>query len=86
VVSNLAAKARSSFTPPPICGLLPPHYPGPVEQRRPDLHAPDYVLVFKDGAGSFLEHLKETMLQFYGDDSQKSRITAESSTRVTSTG
>src|SRR5882724_11680675 len=34
--------------------------------------APDYVLVFKDVAGPFLEHLKETMLQFYGGDSQKS--------------
>src|SRR5258705_862011 len=34
--------------------------------------APDYVLVFKDVAGPFLEHLKETMLQFYGRDSQKS--------------
>ena len=34
--------------------------------------APDYVLVFKDVAGPFLEHLKETLLQFYGDDPQKS--------------
>src|SRR5438132_2148718 len=34
--------------------------------------APDYVLVFKDIAGPFLDHLKETMLQFYGGDSQKS--------------
>ncbi|MEA2964824.1 MAG: aldehyde dehydrogenase, partial [Alphaproteobacteria bacterium] len=34
--------------------------------------APDYVLVFKDVAGPFLEGLKETMLQFYGADSQKS--------------
>src|SRR5712672_300932 len=34
--------------------------------------APDYVLVFKDVAGRFLGHLKETMVQFYGGDSQKS--------------
>jgi aldehyde dehydrogenase (NAD+) len=34
--------------------------------------APDYVLVFKEVAGPFLEHLKETILQFYGGDSQKS--------------
>jgi acyl-CoA reductase-like NAD-dependent aldehyde dehydrogenase len=34
--------------------------------------APDYVLVFKDVAGPFLGHLKETLLQFYGRDSQKS--------------
>src|SRR6266404_6064230 len=34
--------------------------------------APDYVLVFKDVAGPFLEHLKETLLQFYGGDAQKS--------------
>src|SRR5712664_2314028 len=34
--------------------------------------APDYVLVFKDVAGPFLEHLKETLVQFYGGDSQKS--------------
>src|SRR5436309_11597950 len=33
--------------------------------------APDYALVFKDVAGPFLEHLEETALQFYGDDSQK---------------
>src|SRR5258705_12198442 len=34
--------------------------------------APDYVLVFKDVAGPFLERLKAAMLQFYGADSQKS--------------
>src|SRR4051795_9470681 len=34
--------------------------------------APDYVLVFKDVAEPFLGHLKETLLQFYGDESQKS--------------
>jgi aldehyde dehydrogenase (NAD+) len=34
--------------------------------------APDYVLVFKDVAEPFLEHLKETLLQFYGGDTQKS--------------
>ena len=34
--------------------------------------APDYVLVFKDVAGEFLKHLKETLLQFYGQDPQKS--------------
>src|SRR6266550_2363670 len=34
--------------------------------------APDYVLVFKDVAAPFLAHLKDTMLQFYGRDSQKS--------------
>jgi aldehyde dehydrogenase (NAD+) len=32
--------------------------------------APDYVLVFKDVAGPFLERLKEAILQFYGRDSQ----------------
>jgi len=34
--------------------------------------APDYVLVFKDVAREFLECLKETILQFYGEDPQKS--------------
>src|SRR5262245_20854603 len=34
--------------------------------------APDYVLVFKDAARPFLEHLKETILRFYGDDPRKS--------------
>jgi len=34
--------------------------------------APDYVLVFKDVARLFLEHLKETIVRFYGDDPQKS--------------
>ena len=34
--------------------------------------APDYVLVFKDVAERFLQQLKGAMLQFYGDDSQKS--------------
>jgi acyl-CoA reductase-like NAD-dependent aldehyde dehydrogenase len=34
--------------------------------------APDYALVFKDIAGAFLGHLKETLLQFYGEDPQKS--------------
>jgi aldehyde dehydrogenase (NAD+) len=34
--------------------------------------APDYVLVFKDVAREFLEYLKETLLDFYGDDPQKS--------------
>ena len=34
--------------------------------------APDYVLVFKDVAEPFLEHLKEAILHFYGDDPQKS--------------
>jgi acyl-CoA reductase-like NAD-dependent aldehyde dehydrogenase len=34
--------------------------------------APDYVLVFKDVARPFLEHLKETIFRFYGEDPQKS--------------
>ena len=34
--------------------------------------APDYVLVFKDVAEAFLGRLKETLLQFYGEDPQKS--------------
>ena len=34
--------------------------------------APDYVLVFKDVAREFLEHLKRTIVQFYGEDPQKS--------------
>src|SRR5215468_9579108 len=34
--------------------------------------APDYVLVLKDVARPFLEHLKETIGGFYGDDPQKS--------------
>ena len=34
--------------------------------------APDYVLVFKEVAEVFLRHLKEAVLQFYGDDPQKS--------------
>jgi aldehyde dehydrogenase (NAD+) len=34
--------------------------------------APDYVLVFKDVARQFLEYLKEAVLDFYGNDPQKS--------------
>src|SRR5438876_9046246 len=34
--------------------------------------APDYVLVFKDVAKPFLEHLKESILHYYGDEPQKS--------------
>src|SRR6266852_6861329 len=34
--------------------------------------APDYVLVFKNVAAPFLAHLKETLVQFYGGDSQTS--------------
>lgn len=34
--------------------------------------APDYVLVFKDVAEQFLGTLKETLVQFYGNDPQKS--------------
>src|SRR5207248_11368396 len=34
--------------------------------------APDYVLVFKDVAAEFLKHLKETLIEFYGEDPQKS--------------
>src|SRR5438477_1642625 len=34
--------------------------------------APDYLMVFKDVAKPFLEHLKESILHFYGDDPQKS--------------
>jgi aldehyde dehydrogenase (NAD+) len=34
--------------------------------------APDYVLVFKDVAKPFLEHLKQSIVHFYGDDPQKS--------------
>jgi len=34
--------------------------------------APDYVLVFKDVAEEFLTYLKETLIEFYGEDPQKS--------------
>jgi aldehyde dehydrogenase (NAD+) len=34
--------------------------------------APDYVLVLKDVAKQFLEHLKESIVHFYGDEPQKS--------------
>ena len=34
--------------------------------------APDYVLVFKDVADQFLAHLKEALLEFYGDDPRAS--------------
>src|SRR4030095_10078226 len=34
--------------------------------------APDYVLVVKDGAEAVLEHLKESISHFYGDEPQKS--------------
>src|SRR5262249_31120034 len=34
--------------------------------------APDYVLLFKDVAKPFLEHLKGAILRFYGNDPQKS--------------
>jgi aldehyde dehydrogenase (NAD+) len=35
--------------------------------------APDYVLVFWDVAKPFLQHLKESILHFYGDEPQESR-------------
>ncbi len=34
--------------------------------------APDYVLVFKDVVRPFLEQLKQALIQFYGEDPQKS--------------
>lgn len=34
--------------------------------------APDYLLVFKDVAKPFLQHLKEAILHFYGNEPQKS--------------
>jgi acyl-CoA reductase-like NAD-dependent aldehyde dehydrogenase len=34
--------------------------------------APDYVLVFKDVAREFLQQLKATVVEFYGEDPQKS--------------
>src|SRR3984957_6700720 len=34
--------------------------------------APDYVLVFRDVRDEFLKCLKETLLEFYGEDPQKS--------------
>src|SRR3984893_3608946 len=34
--------------------------------------APDYVLVFKDVATEFLQHLKETLVEFYGENPQNS--------------
>jgi len=34
--------------------------------------APDYVLVFEDVAAEFLKYLKEALIEFYGDDPQKS--------------
>src|SRR3954470_115072 len=34
--------------------------------------APDYVLVFKDVAAEFLKYLKQTLVEFYGEDPQKS--------------
>src|SRR5437773_9889304 len=38
----------------------------------PTWTAPDYVLVFKDVAAEFLRDLKQALLEFYGDDPQKS--------------
>ena len=35
--------------------------------------APDYVLVFKEIAADFLNYLKEALLEFYGENPQKSR-------------
>jgi acyl-CoA reductase-like NAD-dependent aldehyde dehydrogenase len=34
--------------------------------------APDYVLVFENVAEEFLRHMKDALLQFYGEDPQKS--------------
>jgi aldehyde dehydrogenase (NAD+) len=34
--------------------------------------APDYVLVFKEVAAEFLSYLKEALVEFYGEDPQKS--------------
>lgn len=34
--------------------------------------APDYVLIFKQVAQPFLKHLRETVIEFYGEDPQKS--------------
>ena len=34
--------------------------------------APDYALVFKDVAAEFLKYLKETLVEFYGENPQSS--------------
>src|SRR5260221_12733789 len=34
--------------------------------------APDYVLVFKEVAAEFVRYLKEALVEFYGEDPQKS--------------
>ena len=34
--------------------------------------APDYLLVFKDVVRPFLEHVKKTLIEFYGEDPQES--------------
>ena len=34
--------------------------------------APDYVLVFQEVAGAFLEHLKEAVVALYGEDPRES--------------
>src|SRR5438445_12257355 len=36
--------------------------------------APDYVLVFKDVAAEFLKYLKETLVEFYGENPQNSPV------------
>ncbi len=45
---------------------------GALVQRRPDLHGAGPRLVFKDVAEQFLAHLKEALVEFYGDNPQAS--------------
>ena len=48
--------------------------------------APDYVLVFRDVADQFLEQLKATVLEFYGDDLGRAPPMAALSTGIILTG
>src|SRR5262249_33509230 len=68
--SSSAAKARPSSTRRPTCASRRIAQ-GRWNNAGQTCTAPDYVLVFKDVARPFLEHLKESILHFYGHDPQK---------------
>ena len=71
--SNWAGRIPPSCTPQPTCASRRTASPtGAGSDSGQTCTAPDYVLVFKDVAKAFLGHLKETLLQFYGEDPQKS--------------
>jgi len=84
--SNSAARAQPSFIVGRPAGRGAAHRPGPLEQRRTDLHRADYVLVFQGHCQAVPRTPEGSDPSLLRRRPQKSRTTAGSSTRATSTG